>query len=104
MTHADTDIAILGAGIYVLAGKVAGESGIYAPQAFVLAAIVVSFSAYSFARLSSRFPSAAVIRRGCVTGFGHSGITAFGDLQSSHVSLGHRGRAGGTRFRVARCG
>ena len=50
---------ILGAGIYVLAGKVAAESGLYAPHAFVLAAIVVSFSARSYAKLSSRFPSSA---------------------------------------------
>lgn len=50
---------ILGAGIYVLAGKVAGESGLFSPHAFVLAAVVVCFSAYSYAKLSSRFPASA---------------------------------------------
>lgn len=50
---------ILGAGIYVLAGKVAGESGLFAPHAFVLAAVIVGFSAHSYAKLSSRFPSSA---------------------------------------------
>lgn len=47
---------IVGAGIYALIGKVAGESGSATPLAFVLAAIVAGFSAMSFAELSSRQP------------------------------------------------
>lgn len=50
---------ILGAGIYVLIGKVAGEAGYYAPISFILAAMVAGFSAFSYAELSSRFPQAA---------------------------------------------
>ena len=50
---------ILGAGIYVLAGKVAGESGIYTPHAFILAAVIVSFSANSYAQLSRYYPASA---------------------------------------------
>lgn len=50
---------ILGAGIYVLVGKVAGESGYLSPLAFLLAALVVAFSAYSFAILSRRMPESA---------------------------------------------
>ncbi|GAB1261410.1 APC family permease [Aurantivibrio plasticivorans] len=50
---------ILGAGIYVLAGEVARESGVYTPHAFLLAGIIVSFSAYAYAKLSKRFPQSA---------------------------------------------
>ncbi len=47
---------IVGAGIYALIGKVAGESGSATPLAFVLASVVAGFSALSFAELSSRQP------------------------------------------------
>ncbi|HSH42277.1 MAG TPA: amino acid permease [Arenicellales bacterium] len=49
---------ILGAGIYVLVGKVAGEAGYLAPLSFLVAAIVAAFSALSYAELASRFPEA----------------------------------------------
>ena len=51
--------AILGAGIYVLIGKVAGASGYFAPVSFVLAALIALFSAFSFAELGARFPRSA---------------------------------------------
>lgn len=47
---------IVGAGIYALIGKVAGEAGMATPLAFVLSAFVAGFSALSFAELSSRQP------------------------------------------------
>lgn len=50
---------ILGAGIYVLIGKIAGISGIYIPFSFLIACIVVFFTALSYAELSSRFPYSA---------------------------------------------
>ncbi|WP_461519333.1 APC family permease [Porticoccus sp.] len=50
---------IVGAGIYVLLGSVVAESGLMTPWAFMLAAIVVSFSAYSYAQMSHRFPRSA---------------------------------------------
>ena len=50
---------ILGAGIYVLVGKVAGIAGIYAPVAFLVAALVATFTAFTYAELSSRFPLSA---------------------------------------------
>lgn len=50
---------ILGAGIYALIGKVAGEAGYFAPFSFLLAAIVASFSALSYAELSARYPVSA---------------------------------------------
>jgi amino acid transporter len=49
----------IGAGIYVLVGKVAGTAGLLAPVSFVLAAVLAAFSALSFAELSSRFPRSA---------------------------------------------
>lgn len=50
---------ILGAGIYVLVGKVAGEAGIYTPFSFLLASILAAFSAFSYAELAARFPRSA---------------------------------------------
>lgn len=50
---------ILGAGIYVLVGKVAGISGLYAPFAFLIACLLATFSALSFSELSSRFPESS---------------------------------------------
>ncbi|MBQ0720310.1 MAG: amino acid permease [Gammaproteobacteria bacterium] len=50
---------ILGAGIYVLVGEVANTSGTLMPFAFVLAALVVSFSAYSYGQLSRLYPVSA---------------------------------------------
>ena len=50
---------ILGAGIYVLLGEVARTSGMSTPLAFVLSAIIVSFSAWSYAQLSRQFPQSA---------------------------------------------
>jgi APA family basic amino acid/polyamine antiporter len=58
----------IGAGIYVLVGATAGVAGIYAPLAFVLAALVMLPSACSFAELVGRFPvsagEAAYVRAG----------------------------------------
>ena len=49
----------IGGGIYVLIGSVAGRAGIYAPLSFIVAALMVSFTALSFAELTSRFPKSA---------------------------------------------
>ncbi|MDJ0639479.1 MAG: APC family permease [Paracoccaceae bacterium] len=49
----------IGAGIYVLIGEAVGRSGIYAPSAFLLSAVVMAFTAGSFAELSGRVPQAA---------------------------------------------
>lgn len=50
---------ILGAGIYVLVGKVAGVSGSYAPAAFFMAALLAALTGYSYAQLSALFPKSA---------------------------------------------
>lgn len=49
----------VGAGIYVLVGATAAEAGAFAPVAFVVAAIVVAFTAFSYAELSTRYPVSA---------------------------------------------
>lgn len=49
----------IGAGIYVLVGLAAGRAGLHAPLAFVLAALMMSFSAATFAELGTRMPVAA---------------------------------------------
>ena len=50
---------ILGAGIYVLVGKVAGEAGFYTPFSFIFASLLACFSAFSYAELAARFPRSA---------------------------------------------
>ena len=50
---------IIGAGIFVLIGKVAGVAGMQGPLAFLMAAVLAGISAFSFAELSSRFPYSA---------------------------------------------
>jgi APA family basic amino acid/polyamine antiporter len=49
----------IGAGIYVLVGIAAGRSGMHAPLAFIAAALVMAFSAASFAELGTRMPVSA---------------------------------------------
>jgi amino acid transporter len=49
----------IGAGIYVLIGAAAARSGLHAPLAFVVAALLMALSAASFAELATRFPVAA---------------------------------------------
>jgi len=49
----------IGAGIYVLVGLAAGRSGMHAPLPFMGAALVMAFSAASFAELGTRMPVSA---------------------------------------------
>ena len=50
---------IIGAGIYVLLGKVAGYAGYAAPFSFLIASVVAGFTAFTYAELSSRYPKSA---------------------------------------------
>ena len=47
---------ILGAGIYVLVGKIAVHAGMYVPLAFLVAAVLTVFTALSYAELAARYP------------------------------------------------
>jgi len=66
---------ILGAGIYVLVGKVAGIAGYYAPFAFVISAFVAYFTALSYAELSARFPYSAGEALYVQKGFNNKNLT-----------------------------
>lgn len=50
---------MVGAGIYVLVGVVAGQAGIWAPLAFLVAGAVALPSALAYAELATRMPEAA---------------------------------------------
>ena len=60
---------ILGAGIYVLVGKVAGAAGYYVPLAFLLASVIAAISAFSYAELSARHPVSAGVAAYIYEGF-----------------------------------
>ena len=49
----------IGAGIFVLIGKVAASAHGFAPLSFLLAAVLAGFSAFAFAELSARYPQSA---------------------------------------------
>ncbi len=49
----------VGAGIYVLVGKVAGVAGVLAPVSFIVAAVLAGLTALSFSQLVVRFPRSA---------------------------------------------
>jgi amino acid transporter len=47
---------ILGAGIYVVIGKIAGEAGLLAPASFLFAAVAAASTALSYVELATRIP------------------------------------------------
>ncbi|MEP4001389.1 MAG: hypothetical protein ABJM12_13345, partial [Ekhidna sp.] len=47
---------MLGAGIYVLVGKVAQYSGTLAPLSFLIAGVLAGMTAYSYSLLAPKFP------------------------------------------------
>ncbi len=49
----------IGAGIFVLVGKVAGRAGMEAPVSFLVASLLAGFTAFSFAELVARYPRSA---------------------------------------------
>ncbi len=68
---------ILGAGIYVLVGEVVVTAGIFAPVAFLLAAVAAAFSAFSYAELAARHPLAGAEAVYVQEGFGRRGLSMF---------------------------
>ena len=71
---------MIGAGIFSLTGQMAEMAGHYFPFAFLAAAIVVGFSAYSYVKMSRAFPSAGGIGMFLHKAYGHSVSTAFNAL------------------------
>lgn len=49
----------VGAGIYVLVGTTAAKAGFYAPVSFLLAAVVVAFTGFSYSEFGTRYPVSA---------------------------------------------
>lgn len=89
----------VGAGIYVLVGAAAAEAGVHAPLAFLAAAIVVAFTAFSYAELSTRYPvsagEAAYVEAGFRSGrlamLAGAAVALSGVISASAVSLGAAG-------------
>lgn len=52
---------MIGAGIFALTGQVAQLAGPLFPLAFIAGAVVTSFSAYSYIRMSNKWPSSGGI-------------------------------------------
>lgn len=71
---------ILGAGIYVLVGKVAGHAGYYTLVSFFIAGLVASFTAFTYAELSSRYPVAAGVAVYLQEGFGKAWLSVISGL------------------------
>jgi amino acid transporter len=68
---------MIGAGIFALTGQMAEMTGALFPFAFVSAAVVVSFSAYSYVKLSNAYPSAGGIAMYLKKAYGDTLATAF---------------------------
>ncbi len=86
----------IGAGIYVLVGATASKAGIYAPVSFLLAAIVVAFTGFSYAELGTRYPVSAGEAAYINKGFNTNSLTlitgllviASGVISSAAVAIG----------------
>lgn len=52
---------MIGAGIFALTGQIAELAGTWFPLAFLVAAIIAGFSAYSYVKMAQKFPSAGGI-------------------------------------------
>ncbi|MGH1416688.1 MAG: APC family permease [Pelagimonas sp.] len=90
---------MVGAGIYVLVGAVAGVSGQWAPFAFLLAGLVAAPTALSYAEFSTRIPEAAGEAAYIGKGFGSDllavlvglAIVAAGTISAAAVLRGGAG-------------
>ena len=71
---------MIGAGIFALTGQMAQMAGSLFPLAFLSAALIVSFSAYSYVKLSNAYPSAGGIAMYLEKAYGRTLTTAFYSL------------------------
>jgi len=71
---------MIGAGIFALTGQMAEMTGSLFPLAFLSAALIVSFSAYSYVKLSHAYPSAGGIAMYLEKAYGRTLPTAFYSL------------------------
>jgi amino acid transporter len=92
----------IGAGIYVLIGETAAKAGQYAPVSFVLAAVVMGFSAATFSEFVGRLPVSAGEAAYVRFGFGSHAVALIvglvvmlaGIVSSATISLGSAGYLG----------
>ena len=66
---------MIGAGIFALTGQVAELAGGLFPLAFLLAAVISGFSAYSYIQVTSKYPSAGGIAMVLKKAYGPGTIT-----------------------------
>lgn len=78
---------ILGAGIYVLIGKVAGIAHYHAPLAFVVASLVAAVTALTYAEISARLPYSAGEAVYVQEGLGRRWLSVFVGLLISAAGL-----------------
>ncbi|VAW93462.1 Uncharacterized amino acid permease, GabP family [hydrothermal vent metagenome] len=71
---------MIGAGILALTGQIAELAGSLFPLAFLAAAVVTAFSAYSYVKLSNAYPSAGGIAMFLQKAYGKGVMTAAGAL------------------------
>ena len=71
---------MIGAGIFALTGQMAQMTGVLFPLAFLAAAVIVSFSAYSYIKISNTYPSAGGIGMYLHKAYGNRLPTAFNAL------------------------
>jgi amino acid transporter len=71
---------MIGAGIFALTGQMAQMAGSWFPLAFLSAALIVSFSAYSYVKLSNAYPSAGGIAMYLEKAYGRTLPAAFYSL------------------------
>ncbi len=78
---------ILGAGIYVLIAEVANTAGMYAPFSFLVALVIVSFTALSYGELASRYPDAAGVALYVKKGLGSTRLSVIVGLTIALAAL-----------------
>lgn len=66
---------MIGAGIFALTGQVAELAGTWFPLAFMAAAVICGFSAYSYVQLSKAYPSAGGIAMFLEKAYGKTAMT-----------------------------
>ncbi len=66
---------MIGAGIFALTGQVAELAGPLFPIAFIVAAVISGFSAYSYIKVSSKYPSSGGIAMILHKAYGGSAVT-----------------------------
>ncbi|WP_394713374.1 APC family permease [Desulfogranum marinum] len=66
---------MIGAGIFALTGQIAELAGTWFPLAFLIAAIIASFSAYSYVKMAQTYPSAGGIAMFLKKAYGKSLMT-----------------------------